>query len=36
MQAKQTTMQVPQQKEVAGVWYRNQEGKQFLKDCFAS
>ena len=22
---------VPQQKEVAGVWYRNQEGKQFLK-----
>ena len=22
---------MPQQKEVAGVWYRNQEGKQFLK-----
>ena len=22
---------VSQQKEVAGVWYRNQEGKQFLK-----
>ena len=22
---------VPQQKEVAGVWYRDQEGKQFLK-----
>ena len=22
---------VPQQKEVAGVWYRNHEGKQFLK-----
>ena len=22
---------VPQQKEVAGVWYRDHEGKQFLK-----
>ena len=22
---------VPQQKEVAGIWYRDHEGKQFLK-----
>ena len=28
---KYSIFSVPQQKEVAGVWYRDQEGKQFLK-----
>ena len=26
-----SNFQYPQQKEVAGVWYRDHEGKQFLK-----